>query len=263
MGKSSQLKTGERCLPAARLQPSQLGDPRASRFQTRAHVRGPLGVDDSTRQLRAHLAKVGRLPIERPRDSGTFIVCAHAVPRTRFRSARNEMLHDVIAHRARIARREKDGRAPLEQPFEEPRHLVLEMSRYGETHAVELCRRLDLPLGERHLPAHPFQAPRVLFSGSESKDEEHLARSDRDVLFAVNLEGDGVRANVVASLEMPQGLPALGVEGKKFPSSVPAKTRSPAVESTPAHGGECWRNSHFVSPVEMSRARMAPTASSP
>src|SRR5215470_16923620 len=55
-----------------------------------------------------------------------------------------------------------------------------------------------------------------------------------------------------------RGLPVLASRAKKLPSSEPEKTRPPAVERTPAHGAVCILNSHRITPVVGSRARIAP-----
>ena len=59
------------------------------------------------------------------------------------------------------------------------------------------------------------------------------------------------------------GLPFSASRAKKFPSSVLAKTRLPAVDSTPAIGGVRTLNSHFGFPVDASQALTAPKATSP
>src|SRR5262249_34893409 len=59
------------------------------------------------------------------------------------------------------------------------------------------------------------------------------------------------------------GLPFSASSAKKLPSSVPPKTRPPAVESSPVQGGDRSLNSHFSAPLVASSARTAPHASSP
>src|ERR1700683_397408 len=59
------------------------------------------------------------------------------------------------------------------------------------------------------------------------------------------------------------GFPVTASSAKKLPSSVPEKTRPPAVANVPTQDGECSRNCHFIFPVVASSARIAPYASSP
>src|SRR5262249_33558773 len=60
-----------------------------------------------------------------------------------------------------------------------------------------------------------------------------------------------------------RGSPVDASSAKTCPSFVPPKTRPPAVDSTPDHGGECKRNSQRSLPLSDSRARIAPYALSP
>ena len=55
------------------------------------------------------------------------------------------------------------------------------------------------------------------------------------------------------------GLPVVASMATKFPSASPVNKRPPAVDNTPDHVGEVWRNSHFTFLLAMSMARTAPT----
>ena len=89
-----------------------------------------------------------------------------------------------------------------------------------------------------------------------------MARGDGDKLPAFKLVGNRAREDRTSYTENPRvGLPVDASRAKKLPSGLPLKTSPPAVESTPAHGGECSGNSHFSSPVNGSSALMDPCGS--
>src|SRR5262249_2984789 len=73
----------------------------------------------------------------------------------------------------------------------------------------------------------------------------------------------GLARIAAPSCTSQSGLPVSASRAKKFPSSLLAKTRLPAVDNTPASGGVRTLNSHFGLPVAASHALTAPNAISP
>ena len=106
----------------------------------------------------------------------------------------------------------------------------------------------------------PFPAP----APPPSPNTNIVPPAEFTILCSPSISYDiGALRTAAPAWKCQSGSPVSALSAKKFPSSLPPKTRLPAVAITPAHGGDCSGNSHFSAPVRTSSALIAPLASSP
>ena len=100
--------------------------------------------------------------------------------------------------------------------------------------------------------------------GSPSPNTNIVPPAEFTILCSPSISYDiGALRTAAPAWKCQSGSPVSALSAKKFPSSLPPKTRLPAVAITPAQGGDCSGNSHFSAPVRTSSALIAPLASSP